>query len=420
MIGTKSIREELATIVGAENARPAFPDDAICGALPQMVVAPGSEKEVAQILAFADATGLGVAPRGGGTKMDWGNAPRRLDLILSMARIDRILEHAWADLTVNVEAGCTLQALQTSLAKHGQRLAFDGLWPDRATVGGVVAANDSGALRLRFGSLRDLIIGVTLALPDGTLASSGGKVVKNVAGYDLPKLATGALGTLGVITRAVFRLHPLPQQSKVFRFGADGFEAMQRQMLAIQDSKLAHTGLEVHCSWEETPQAEILFEATEAGLGAQEAQLRRLLGSTPIKEIATSDWRGRQDLWDRAGKDSAIGKASVLPAGFARFAEYLMTRSEKQNLQWHMIFQATGIAALGLRGEPGMLAAEIASMRSHLLREGGSFQVQRRPDALRALDGWDDPGDALPLMRAVKRQLDAKNTLNHGRFVGGI
>src|SRR5262249_40790378 len=202
MIGAKSIQEELVTIAGADNVRPATPEDAICGVLPKNVVTPGSEKEVAEILAFADTTGLSVAPRGGGTKMDWGNAPQRVAMVLSTARLNRIIEHAWADLTVTVEAGCTLQALQTSLAKHGQRLAFDGLWRDRATVGGALATNDSGALRLRFGSLRDLIIGVTLALPSGTLASSGGKVVKNVAGYDLPKLATGALGTLGVITRA--------------------------------------------------------------------------------------------------------------------------------------------------------------------------------------------------------------------------
>ena len=111
------------------------------------------------------------------------------------------MEHAWADLTVTVEAGCTIAELQRTLAQHGQRLAMDPLWPERATIGGILATNDSGALRLGYGSLRDLIIGITLALADGTVASSGGKVVKNVAGYDLPKLATGSLGTLGVITQ---------------------------------------------------------------------------------------------------------------------------------------------------------------------------------------------------------------------------
>ena len=162
-----------------------------------MVFEPSSETELAAALRCGDAAGLGVVPRGGGTKTGWGNPPVRADLILSTARLNRVIEHAWADLTVSVEAGCTIQNLQNALAEHGQRIAVDPLWPERATVGGILSTNDSGTLRIRYGALRDLIIGVTIALPDGTLASSGGKVVKNVAGYDLPKLATGALGTLG-------------------------------------------------------------------------------------------------------------------------------------------------------------------------------------------------------------------------------
>src|SRR5258707_5746105 len=135
-----------------------------------------------------------------------------------MARLNQVIEHAWADLTVSVDAGCTFQQLQNTLAQHGQHIAVDPLWPERATVAGMLSTNDSGTLRIRYGALRDLIIGVTIALPDGTLASSGGKVVKNVAGYDLPKLVTGALGTLGVITRAIFRLHPLPHNVRSFTF----------------------------------------------------------------------------------------------------------------------------------------------------------------------------------------------------------
>ena len=222
MAATKSIQEELLSIVGRESA-PAVQTDAICGIVPQFVIEPENEQQLAAALSCADAAGASVVPRGGATKMGWGNPPKRADLILSTRRMNQIVEHVWADLTVTVEAGCTLQSLQAALAKHGQRLAFDGLWPERATIGGVLSTNDSGALRLRFGSLRDLVIGVTLALPDGTLASSGGKVVKNVAGYDLPKLATGALGTLGVITRAVFRLHPLPRKTRSFSFPAGSF-----------------------------------------------------------------------------------------------------------------------------------------------------------------------------------------------------
>jgi glycolate oxidase FAD binding subunit len=169
-------------------------------------------------LKIATGAGLQVIPRGGATKMDWGNPPRSGELMLSTRRLNRVVEHAWGDMTATVEAGCTLQQLQQTLAEHGQRLALDPLWPEQATIGGILATNDSGPLRIRFGSLRDLIIGITLALPDGTLAKSGGKVVKNVAGYDLPKLATGSLGTLGIITQAIFRLHPVPRESRTLSF----------------------------------------------------------------------------------------------------------------------------------------------------------------------------------------------------------
>ena len=178
--------DDLRAIAGAEHLRAAGPVDGVAGVQPQMVFEPSSETELAAVLRYGNARGLSVVPRGGGTKSCWGNPPVRADLILSMARLNRVIEHAWADLTVSVEAGCTIQNLQNTLAQHGQRIAVDPLWPERSTVGGILSTNDSGSLRIRYGALRDLIIGITIALPDGTLASSGGKVVKNVAGYDLP------------------------------------------------------------------------------------------------------------------------------------------------------------------------------------------------------------------------------------------
>src|SRR5712692_8269779 len=268
-----ALRYKFIALAGNEHVRPATAADAVAGVQPKLVIEPGTEKELAEELRLANEAGLGVIPRGGGTKLGWGNSPARADLILSTARLAEIIEHAWADLTVTVEAGCTIQRLQEMLAQHGQRLALDVLWPERATIGGVLSTNDSGALRLRFGALRDLIIGATIALPDGTLASSGGKVVKNVAGYDLPKLVTGALGTLGVITRAVFRLHPLPLNSHSFSISTVNAVETQKLVLAVQDSKLAHTFLQSHFSNDATPVSDILFEGTEAGLSAQETQL---------------------------------------------------------------------------------------------------------------------------------------------------
>src|SRR5216684_136118 len=251
-----ALRYKFIALVGNEYLRAASAADAVAGVQPKLVIEPGTESELAEVLRLSNEAGLAVIPRGGGTKLGWGNPPARADLILSTARLTEIIEHAWADLTVSVEAGCTIQRLQETLAQHGQRLALDPLWPEKATVGGVLSTNDSGALRLRFGALRDLIIGATIALPDGTLARSGGKVVKNVAGYDLPKLVTGAFGTLGVITRAVFRLHPLPRTAKTFSFKTESFPALQQSILAIQDSQLAHTALQIRCADGEFPAAD--------------------------------------------------------------------------------------------------------------------------------------------------------------------
>src|SRR5258707_69558 len=197
MLKTSAFEENLRAVAGSENLRVATADDAVSGMLPQFVAEPDNENQLASALSLANDAGMTVVPRGGATKLDWGNPPKKVNLILSTARLNRIVEHDWADLTVTAEAGCTLQSLQHTLAQHGQRLAFDGLWPGRATIRGRLSAHDSGALRLRFGALRDLIIGVTIALPDGTLPNSRGKGVKNVTGFHLPELGSGGFETLG-------------------------------------------------------------------------------------------------------------------------------------------------------------------------------------------------------------------------------
>jgi len=419
MLKTGSIEEKLATAVGSRNLRTATAGDSVCGVPPQFVAEPENEEQLASLLSCADDTGVAVVPRGRGTKLDWGNPPKRADVILSTARLDRVLEHAWADLTVTVQSGCTVQALQNTLVQHGQRLACDCLWPERATIGGLLSTNDSGALRLRFGALRDLIIGVTLALPDGTLASSGGKVVKNVAGYDLPKLATGALGTLGVITRAVFRVHPLPHNTRTLCFSTENWHTMQQHALSIQDSKLAHAALQIRCTASGRPSADILFEATGAGIHAQESQLRNLLGSTCAEQVAESVWSARQELWSPTDS-AAIAKISVLPAGIARMAGDLEKIANSQKLHWQLVVQATGVGTLRLDGESNHLSAAVEQLRADVEGHGGSVVILRRPQALALLDAWGNPGDALPLMRAVKQQLDPKGTLNPGRFVGEI
>ena len=416
-----ALRYKFIALVGNEYVRAATAADAVAGAQPKLVIEPGVEREFAEILRLSNEAGLAVIPRGGGTKLGWGNSPARADVILSTARMTEIIEHAWADLTVTVEAGCTIQRLQETLGQHGQRLALDPLWPEKATVGGVLSTNDSGALRLRFGALRDLIIGVTIALPDGTLASSGGKVVKNVAGYDLPKLVTGALGTLGVITRAVFRLHPLPRNSHSFSISTANAEETQKFVLAVQDSKLAHTFLQSHFSEEKPPASDILFEGTEAGLAAQEAQLRNLAAPASVSEASNSSWTAREELWAFSDPASAaIAKISILPTNIARTIKLVADSVNAQQLRWRALIYATGLGWLRLEGKPGALCAALQALRGELQGHDGSLVALQRPSKMPAFDAWGTAGDALPLMKAVKQQLDPKNTLNPGRFVGGI
>jgi glycolate oxidase FAD binding subunit len=365
----------------------------------QRELCPANEGEVAALLRSANEKELAVIPRGGGTKQDWGNRASRADLALSTARLNRVIEHAWADLTVTVQAGCTMAALQSCLAEHGQRLAIDVLWPERATVGGILSTNDSGTLRLVYGGLRDLVIGITLVLADGTIARSGGKVVKNVAGYDLPKLATGALGTLGVITQASFRLHPLPQNTRTLSVAAGTTDAAQALLLEVEGSQLAHTSLQARLAASSEAWVDVRLEGTEAGMAAQEARLR---GMAPFSEGSPGVWAARQSI----AEESSVAKFSVLPS---QIASTLSQWSRALRSSWRAVIQATGI---------GWLAAEppLEGLRPELERAGGSLTIVRGPRH----DAWGDPGDTLPLLRAVKAQFDPKGILNPGRFVGGI
>jgi len=416
-----SFRYDLMASLGHDSVQAAGPDDAVAGVQPKVIVAPANEQQLVEVLRRSNQAGVAVIPRGGGTKLGWGNPASRAQLVLSTVRMNEITEHAWADLTVSVDAGCTIQKLQETLAQHGQRLALDPLWPGKATVGGVLSTNDSGALRLRFGALRDLIIGVTLALPDGTLASSGGKVVKNVAGYDLPKLATGAFGTLGVITRAVFRLHPLPRSARSFSVTTTSSEETRRFIHAVQNSKLAHTALQARFESGAAPVVDILFEGTEAGLSAQHAHIKVLAETAPVAEASPEVWNARQDLWSFSKPESAaVAKISFLPAEIDRFMELISKSAKVRQLRWKAVAQATGIGWLRLQGDAMNMRDSLQDLREQFERSTGSLFVAYHPSGMASINTWGNTGDALPLMKSIKRQLDPKNTLNPGRFVGGI
>ncbi len=188
--------------------RLASTDDAVSGAQPSYVAAPASVAEASAVMRAAAELSLAVLPRGAGTRLAWGKPPRACGLVVETRLLDAVLEHAAGDLVARVQAGVGLGRLAAALATAGQRLALDP--PGGGTVGGLLATGAAGPLRLRFGTPRDLLIGITVVRADGVLTKSGGKVVKNVAGYDLGKLYAGSYGTLGLIVDATFRLHPRP------------------------------------------------------------------------------------------------------------------------------------------------------------------------------------------------------------------
>lgn len=419
LTGLESASTDLSAIVGKGYLHPATPQDAVDGVAPQMIIEPGTADELACALKTAIAAGLHVIPRGGNTKSDWGNPPRNSDLIISTHRLNRVIEHAWADMTATVEAGCTFQQLQQTLAQHGQRLALDPLWPDRATIGGILATNDSGALRIRFGSLRDLIIGITLALPDGTLAKSGGKVVKNVAGYDLPKLATGSLGTLGIITQAIFRVHPIPRESRSLTFSVPDSAAMNALLLGILDSKLVPTGLQLRAGSSSPTQIDLRFEGTATGCDAQCQQVLRTPAMKP--ESAKDAWSATTTLW-AALPNSVICKFSTLPSDLASLLEKIKQLTELSHLSWSLVAQAIGVGFLRFETtDTPTLLSLLQNLRTALETRGGSLCLLRASlEAKKEMDAWGSPGDALQLTRSLKHQFDPTGLLNPGRFIGGI
>ena len=211
------------------------------------ILSPNKVEEISAIARYANANKLAIEITGAGTKRTWGN-PVTADLLLDTTHFTGVLSHSWQDLTATVAAGTPWSAMQQVLAHHNQQVALDPLWPETATVGGIIATNDSGALRLKYGSLRDLIIGMTIVLADGTIAKSGGKVVKNVAGYDLHKLMTGAFGTLGIITEVTFRLHPIPAQTKTWTISSRNPEPVGELMMKVLDSQLTPQAMQLRAS----------------------------------------------------------------------------------------------------------------------------------------------------------------------------
>jgi glycolate oxidase FAD binding subunit len=411
----------LSAITGHEYVRPATREDAVDGLEPCGVLAPGTAQEVAEILHYCSSAGLALIVRGGGTKLEQGNRPAKVDFILSTERLSRVIEHAWDDMTATVEAGCTIADFQDTLRQHGQRLAADPRQPERATVGGVLATAESGTLRIRYGGIRDLVLGLEMALPDGSIIRPGGKVVKNVAGYDLTKLAIGSLGTLGVITRAVFRLYPVPFSSATYGATVGSVADAMKVVLAILDSHLVYTGLQIRAQRADQIAIEVRFEGIAESLEDQFRKLGQVAGPDRFRESPAEVWQARSELFADAA-NAVICKAMVLPAQMGSLCEAVFRQAEMLGVAAALVAQATGLAEVRLEGgSPGACTALVRALRGELSGIEGILTVERCPVAMKPeLDLWGGAGETLLLMRQIKAKFDPANVLNPGRFVGGI
>jgi glycolate oxidase FAD binding subunit len=399
--------------------------DAILGVSPKEVFSPSTVEEAAAVLGEKARASASVGFVGGGTALGLGRPPRRLDAVLRTEHLTRIVEHAPSDQIIVVEAGITLAALQRAVAAHGQRLAIDPPLAERRTIGGLVATNGFGPRRTRYGSLRDLIIGVSLVRADGVPAKGGGKVVKNVAGFDLPKMMVGSLGTLGLVATVTFRLHPLPETDVTLLAPGRTARGVREFVSAMRGAQLEPAAVAA-LSAEKGLDLGIRFEGFEAGVKEQVDRTLALVAKNAaacdvLDEAAAAAFWARHDAARTAGPLRA--KVAMLPSAFEEFFERVFpTLRAALSEAAFAVYPTLGISFFsGVPSDDVAAAAAIASARSSLAAGGGSLVLEEAPDDVRAhADPWGPPPAAFELMRALKARLDPGGRLNPGRFVGGI
>jgi len=413
--------------------RSAKPDDAVAGVVPRFVAHPADVAEAAATMGAAASLGLTAVPRGAGTRLAWGVPPASCDLVVDTLRLNRVLEHAAGDLVVRVQAGVGLDQLAGVLAEAGQRLALDpppsrGPATDGAradTIGGVLATGAAGPLRLRYGTPRDLAIGITVVRADGTVASSGGKVVKNVAGYDLGKLFAGSYGTLGLIAEAAFRLHPLPGAASFVTRDVASIDTAHAAIAAAAGSPLAPSAAELDRPGRQAPiSVGVLLEGDPEGVAERSRRMAELLGGGASVSAVRPAWWGRG-----AATDGTLIRIAFWAAELAGVLRGVDAAASAAGLDPAV----SGSAAAGViyvavdeRAAPAAVAQFVLAVRAAVGNPAsahpsrGSAVVLHAPAQVRAaVDMWG-PVPALGLMRAVKNQFDPGHRMAPGRFAGGI
>jgi glycolate oxidase FAD binding subunit len=375
--------------------------------VPREVVRPETVGEVADLLQTAAADGLTVVPVGGRSKLTWAAPPESCDLLVDLGGLDRVVEHVAGDLTVVAEAGVRLADLQAQVGQARQMLALDPP-EESATLGGVVSANASGPRRLRYGTSRDLLIGISVVLADGTLAHAGGKVVKNVAGYDLGKVYTGAHGTLGVVVSTTWRLHPVPPARRVVTLELDDAAAAGPLSVAVGRSTLTPAAVELIGTADGAARLVVLFESIAESVAVQAREAVALLGGGVESDQLPDDF-GRRP----GSTEDVLLRLAFVPAALSAVLAALPPETQVA------AHASSGVAYAAV---PAVEAADtLPSLRAAIAPHDGSAVLLHAPVGVHArLDHWGPGGDSFDLMRRVKERFDPERRLSRGRFVGGL
>jgi glycolate oxidase FAD binding subunit len=395
----------------------------VAGVAPRAVVEPGSADDLAGCVAELYARDAAFAFAGGGTQLELGNAPRALDTLVKTTACARVIDYAPQDQTITVEAGMTLSAAAEVLARERQFLAIDAADPERVTVGGAIATNLYGSRRLRYGSIKDTIVGVEIVRPDGTRARGGGKVVKNVAGFDMPKLMVGSLGTLGGIVSATFRVYPLPECRAAIVYGAVGGAQVAQIGEQLIAEALVPTAVAAYAVGADRYDCRVTFEGFVRGVEEQ-MDVARAIGSRLGCEVdapgvvAADEAPHRAAAYETRERLVRAGSAwhvqiSAAPTALARFLASAPLPPDARCVVYPLLGSAL-VAADAL--DP----ATVTRWRADLGH--GSVVVHVMPAHARAaLDAWGEPpAAAFAIMRRLKSNFDPKGLCNAGRFVGGL
>ncbi|MGA8894355.1 MAG: FAD-binding oxidoreductase [Planktothrix agardhii] len=388
----------------------------------QGLIYPQTQQQLAEVIAYTNQQQLKVLPCGFCSKIDWGGLVKNIDFAVSTQGMNQLIEHAVGDLTVTVEAGMKFSQLQSILAQENQVLGFDPSYPETATIGGIIATGDTGSLRQRYRSIRDLILGISIVRYDGKIAKAGGRVVKNVAGYDLMKLFTGSYGTLGIISQITLRVYPQAEASGtvILTGEAEAISQVNQILLASALTPVAvdliSSDLSKILGFGDNIGLMVRFQSIAEGVKQQSQRLIELGEKIGLKAIyIDSDeenlWQQlKQQIWQSESNTDIVCKIGIAPTSAVK------TLTQCQTLG--IIHAGVGLGVLRFES---VSPETLLNLRNWCESQGGFLSILKAPVYLKQqLEVWGYAGNALNLMRQIKQQFDPQNQFSPNRFVGGI